>query len=137
MGTTGFLGNAFGAVKAKGLGALRVASRNMYDGGRRMIGEVAQNVNRGSIGRNIQSMGSRLSNKGLTGIGKGLQGVGQRTYIGSVAQEGLGKTVGSALKKGWGQMPASTRGSLIAGGAVGAGGAASIGKAIAGRGRRR
>lgn len=137
MGITGMLDNAFGAVKSKGLGALRVASRNMYDGGRRMIGDVAQNVNRNTIGRNIQSMGSRLANEGFTGIGKGIQGLGQRTYIGSQAQESVGRTVGAALKEGWRQTPPSTRGKLVAGGAIGVGGARTIGKAIAGRRRRR
>jgi len=43
MSITGVLSNAFGAVKAKGLGAARVAARNMGDAGRRMIGEAAQN----------------------------------------------------------------------------------------------
>lgn len=42
MGITGVLSNAFGAVKAKGLGAARVAARNMGDAGRRMVGEAAQ-----------------------------------------------------------------------------------------------
>ena len=42
MSMTGMMANAFGAVKRKGMGAAKVAARNMQDGGRRMVGPSAQ-----------------------------------------------------------------------------------------------